>query len=257
MRLPASSLDTRPHKRPRGIGSDPFDRGEPGLGAVLVDRDGEHRGVYRPDQPTVDEGSAQLGLRHPARAPVPRLAVTETHQVVHPPGPQSRPQAVDINRALLVVEDMEHATVGDDVELPPQAVEVQYIPTSNIAPMPRSWAFARARSMASSAMSTPIASAPCIGQLHEVGLRPADVPGRRSLVDAVPGGVLSHGLRLAAKGLVHVDCLELFSLLVLLSRLNEFLDREHLGGASKKTIECTRLPLSSIVDNGGLKAIAQ
>src|SRR5260370_16047029 len=41
-----------------------------------------------------------------------------------------------------------------------------------------------------------------IGEPHEVGLRPADVPGRRSLVDAVPGGVLSHGLSLVADGVV-------------------------------------------------------
>src|SRR6202023_1627636 len=115
-------------RQTEGNWSEAFDRCEPGLGAVIVDRDREHRGLYRPDRPTVHEGSAQLGLRHPARAPVPGLAVAETHQVVHPPWPKGRPQAVDINRALLVVEDMEYTTIGDDVDLPPQAVEVEHIP---------------------------------------------------------------------------------------------------------------------------------
>src|SRR5260370_17141686 len=106
------------------------------MGTVVVDCDGEHRGLYRPDRPTVREGIAQLGLRHPARAPVPGLAVAETHQVVHPARPKGRPQAVDINRALLVVEDMEDATIGDDVELPPQPLPVDPIPAPKPPPAP-------------------------------------------------------------------------------------------------------------------------
>src|SRR6266851_1285873 len=228
-RQPRRRPKTRSHRLAAPVKSEAFDRCEPGLGAVVVDRDGENRGLYRPDRPAVHESSAQLGLRHPAWAPVPGLAFAETHQVVHPPGAKGRPQTVDINWALLVVEDMEYATVGDDVELPPQPVKVQHIPDlEHRADAPllrlgpraldgqlrhvhshclRTVARRQHHVLAGSAadvqhVSVELAS---IGQPHEVGLRPADVPGRRSLVDAVPGGVLSHGLRLAAKGLVPVD----------------------------------------------------
>jgi hypothetical protein len=37
---------------------DAFDRCEPGLGAVVVDRDGEDRRLYRLDRPTVHKGCA-------------------------------------------------------------------------------------------------------------------------------------------------------------------------------------------------------
>src|SRR3984893_15608955 len=100
---------------------------QPRLSPVGVDRDIEQRRFDQVDRPANREGAPQLRIGNPAGAPVAGLTIAETHHVVHATRPKGRTEALDKDRALFVVEDVEDPTVGNHVEKQPELLEMERI----------------------------------------------------------------------------------------------------------------------------------
>src|ERR1700722_17691783 len=80
-------------------------------------------GVDRLHRPSVGEGNANLVPRHPARPPITGLAVAETEHVITTTRWKYCGQALDVTRALVVIENVKEPAVEHRLELFAQSKE--------------------------------------------------------------------------------------------------------------------------------------
>ena len=197
------------HASPRGavscypapLGSGPRKGGEPRPGGLRSDGDADVRRFDRLDPPPVLERRTDLALGDPTRPPPTGFLLAETKHEVVPANPYRSRKAGHEPCPVLVVEDMEEATVEDSVELLTQNLELRASPTTKRGDTPRSAAFFSAKRIAVDATSIPTASHPASAAISACSpvpqptssTRPRNRPSAASNANAGCGAPMSHG----------------------------------------------------------------